>query len=1077
MLRLVYSKDEAARTKRIDGIITELCAEEKRCFLIVPETAVLAAEKRLFPALDAKVNLFFEVLSFRRLPDRLHREAGGMTNDTVSEGGRAILTSLALSEVGAELKRYDRIYQSESFVLKMSECIANLKSMSIGADELVEAAEKVSDGGLSKKLHDISRVYSAYEALLGKNLDDDSNRMSYVAEKLGEYPFFNGSVVVIDGFVGYTPKEYAIIGRALAQADDVYITIPCDIKSDGDIYKKPLKAAEALKREAGKKSVIVATPEQLEEIPCAFSSLARVKAGLWSGGKDEAKSPDGSVRLIGCDTEAGEAEAAAMLVLGLCAENGYEMRDIALCVADAASYGGIADSVFKRHEIPLYMSVKSDFASTPFYRFIMSSLSAVQNGFLCDDMIALLKTSLTDVPEECADELCCYAKTWNFSGKAWSPELEFKHNPDGFSTNKLSKRGETILKRANHAKPLLMNPLISLKENLASARNARDFAKALFSYAEELGIEKKEEKNAEFLENCGEYYLASCKKQLWGQFCGALDCLVNLCSDKELDMNTFVFLLNLELKSLRLAAIPGSVDEVQMIPASSISGSSPKALIVLGANEGVFPEVPEEDPFFTKEELSLLDTLGIDRGTDAFDYGCEPLRSFQSAVSLPSEKLFVLRLSSKQPSIGFTRIKSVTGEEEEDASKLPAYGINAVCDAYAYTKNAQLGKKLKEKLPERIYDSFGKKLDAQDAKISEKTVDGIIKDKYLLSPSAQEEFRQCMLRGWGGRVLKLREEKSALKLEANDSGTFYHRVFEQFITEMINSGKPASSITPDIIREKLKKYTDEYVNEVLGGFEGKSARFIYLFNRLQSTLEMFLRHIVDDYSQSKFVPWKTECKIGDKDGEIKGLTVTVGDKKEIMITGSADRVDIYRKNGKAYVRIGDYKSGGKKLSKKDIENGYSHQMLAYLFSLCKNAKDEEGCELAFGGVIYYSVRRPKLDKEAFGIDAQAELDEDSIKNGFETNGLLISDIDVIEAMESELDGRFTPYKKRSTVKPVADASEFERLESIVCDYMKKLANELFSGNISAKPDEGSKDACKYCKLEMLCRCKKAVDEY
>lgn len=1057
-LHLIYSRSSRAAKNEIYGKIKELVSNRQKCFLIVPESAVLQAEQRFFQTLPASANLYLEILTFRRLPNIIHRKCGKVSGDFIGESGKAILTALALEECMPILLKYSGFVKNPGFILSMSNYISKLKSMELSSEMLMKASNAAKQSGdmkISEKLFDIASVYSDYDARLQDGHDDDGNRMEAAAKRLSEVDFFENSTVFADGFSGFTKVEYSILTSIMKQAENTYITLPCK-KSDSDIYEKPLATANALKRIANTHSVKIAALTELSEdnVP---QDLAFLRDDFFTSSQKLESSKNVKLYSV-CD----EAEAAAMLVLNLC-KDGYSMRDIALCAANAESYAGTLDSVFEKHGIPLYMSVKTDFSSLPLYKLISASFSAILKGFRREDMTAILKSSLSNVTEELADSLDLYAKTWDISGNIWASEKDFQFNPDGFGS-RITQRGEKILSDANKAKKELMRPLLNLKEKLTVCKTAKDYATATLEYLEELSVSRKLEKYAEFLSAHKDRYLASCNLQLWKLLCNTLDSLNLLCGSKELSAEEFVFLLLLAFESSKLTAIPGYIDDVQLIPVSQISGYTPKVLIILGANENIFPKPNESDAFFSRPELSLFKSYGLDLGVDTEPFECETLREFQSAVSLPSEKLFIIRNESKPASVGMSRIASLLSKDELSQSDIPIVGKEAAYDYYA--SHGML-----EYLPEDIKNSLSLCAKNSDCSISEDVSGKVFGKNMMLSPSVAEEFADCKLACWCNRFLKLRVEEKA-ELEPRSIGTYAHSILEEFILRLMESGVEFSSISKDEIRVYIKEFVKEYVDENLGGMEGKSSRFKYLLSRLEINFEMFILNMTKDLAQSKFKPWKAECKIGstERGDEVDGLTVTLSDGRKLTVKGSADRVDIYRKDGKSYIKVADYKTGGKVFSVNGVSLGHCVQMPMYLFSICQNAKDGDN-ELVPAAILYYPVARPNLKTSSYSEN----INDDDIMKQYLPNGMVLCDDDVMKALEENIGEKkyipvtFTKDGNISKNSDVFSGDEFEEIKKTVCEILIKTGEGLVHGQAEASGTENNPEKCKYCRYSSICR--------
>ncbi len=1071
MLNLVYTSSYGVETEYFRTLIGALTEEGKRCFLFVPESSVLKSEQQMFSVLDPSANLCFEVLSFKRLSNRLQREYGGLKNSFVSEQGKIVLTSLALKECMPILTKYSSLAENDDFIRSLAEQIAKLKSFTFTPEMLSDASAKARSMHLTAtadKLSDISAVYSAYDSLLHKELQDSGDRLIYAAKQLENEDFFKDSYVFFDGFSGFTPAEYAIIKEIMKNASELYFAVFSNENEKSEVFEKPLATADTLKRLAGKCSLPVALPVRLAENKQS-ADLELIRTSLWDSESTGAVSEN--VSIYACDGISGEAETAASVVLNLCREHGYNMKDIAICAADGESYEGILDAVFSKHGIPLFMSLKSNFSEFPLCKLVYASLQAVHNGYKCEDMLGVLGSSLTNVPEHLARSLEIYAGTWRISGGLWQTDKDFTFNPDGYAEG-VSSRAERILNDANKAKRLLAAPLYDLAQKLEIGECARDHAASLYEYLSELKVEEKLDKLSGFSKESGDVFLAELQKKLYDGFIKLLEECAQLCTDKGMSSRRFEKLLVLAMKNLSLQIIPTSIDEVQLLSPSALFGNKPKALIILGASQGVFPSSDKEDSFFTKAELRAFESLGLDLGADKEDFCCEGLREFYTAASLPSEKLFVLYDKTKPPSIGVHRLESLFSKTESFCPPLALVGVQALADAYAESSDEKLGELLKEKAPS-LYEHTEKTVFFTNETIDPAVAKKAIGYSYSISPSAVEEYCKCKLSCWCKRILRLRTEKST-ELAALDIGNYVHKIFERFINERILSGKGFSDISKDDIVRCAKEGAEEYIKSIFCGLDDKSAKFKYLVARLSANIIMFMRNMAEELKQSKFVPWKTELCIGSGTG-FPGLCVSLEDGASISVNGKTDRVDIYKTDDKSYVRVIDYKSGSKSFSIENAKKGFDLQMLMYLFSLCKST-DEDGRALVPAGVIYSLSKKNIIDKS----DLNAVSDEDIMKN-YTPSGVFLADLDVLRAMDRELSGRFIPIKPKKdgsiNSKNVLSADEFNELEAALEAILKDIGTGLREGNAAARPNkELQKVPCTYCDFKNICRYESDTDD-
>lgn len=105
--------------------------------------------------------------------------------------------------------------------------------------------------------------------------------------------------------------------------------------------------------------------------------------------------------------------------------------DIAVICRDIAPYAGVLNTVFDKYEIPYFMDMSYDIYIKPVIRYVCSIFNAVLNGWQKDDLLAILKTGLSNNSDEEISAFENYVYVWNINGAAF--KKPFENNPDGFS--------------------------------------------------------------------------------------------------------------------------------------------------------------------------------------------------------------------------------------------------------------------------------------------------------------------------------------------------------------------------------------------------------------------------------------------------------------------------------------------------------------------------------------------------------------------------------------------------------------------------------------------------------------------
>ena len=131
-------------------------------------------------------------------------------------------------------------------------------------------------------------------------------------------------------------------------------------------------------------------------------------------------------------------------------------------------------------------------------------------------------------------------------------------------------------------------------------------------------------------------------------------------------------------------------------------------------------------------------------------------------------------------------------------------------------------------------------------------------------------------------------------------------------------------------------------------------RFIYLFRRLTQTARRVVLDTARELRLSDFRPLDFELDFS-KTPDLPPVSVGAGEDS-LVLTGVADRVDGWERDGKLYLRVVDYKSGHKTFSLTDVWYGMGLQMLLYLFALEKNGGEHYKKPIVPAGVLYVPAR-------------------------------------------------------------------------------------------------------------------------
>ena len=174
--------------------------------LLVPEQASFEMEGRLCRENGNQAGLYGEVLSFTRLENRVLSLAGGGAQEVLDEGGRLLTMYAALKSLQGSLTVYAMPSQRPEFLDSLITTMDELKSYCVTGAQLEEVGAD-TEGLDGDKLRDLGLIFGTYEALTSRGRLDPRDRLTRLADKLRQFPFFRGKDVYLDGFTDFTPQQ------------------------------------------------------------------------------------------------------------------------------------------------------------------------------------------------------------------------------------------------------------------------------------------------------------------------------------------------------------------------------------------------------------------------------------------------------------------------------------------------------------------------------------------------------------------------------------------------------------------------------------------------------------------------------------------------------------------------------------------------------------------------------------------------------------------------------------------------------------------------------------------------------
>ncbi len=1086
MLHLVYGCPGSGKSRFLAELIAKRLEEGKKVILIVPERFSVSAEQAVTAFVGDHCKMGLDILSFKRLCNRVFREYGGLCYNYAGKGGRMLMMYRALCGVREELQVYKRLELRDSGTVEaMLDSIVSFKRAVLSPELFEKAGEDCKEEQLGRKVKDLAKIWREYDRLLCEKYDDPEEDLSRLYTLLLKYPFFADKEVFVDSAAAFTGQELNILKAAMAQSAHVTVALEFLPEDSREMLEKMRWCRDLLidaAREVGTETERLAV---LEKTCGKSADLIALERWLFGDDSEGYGGEERNLSVNAFDSIYEECKAIAARILRD-VQSGGRYMDHAVAVRNIEDYKGIIDQVFEANGLPFTMTDKVCLSGRGAGRLLLSALRLAVNGFRAEDLIDYLKTGLTGLTNDECFLLEDYVNLWQIEGrKRWLSENDFAMNPSGHTAGR-SEGDFEKLKTVNEIRRKLTEPLRRLCEDFSVCKTAEDFSSVLFEYMTAMGLEEALIKEAELSHAEKDSREEQLHVQTFKAICEFLDELVYAMGDAFCNAEEYLMMAELLLSKKELGTIPPGKDRVLISDTFNLKPEGVKILHVAGMNEGVFPAFTKESGVFTPGEARLLRTMSVnipgneERAVLDEEYLC------YTVLSLPKKRLFVtcykkdLRGRACRPSELFETLETFYKGEQPTYEDL-LYG-RANCIERALQKgDSPEHRALRDYFaeysgisPENIQRAA---LIASSDRLSEETVRKIYRNGPLrLSQSRLEVFVKCPLRYTCQYILGLREKLSAVT-GSNEIGTAVHRVFERLIGDCLNQGQAFGLLSDAEIEKRVCEIVSEEERNALGNEE--NVRVSRLFKRIGDSARILAENLRDEFEQSAFEPVFCELSfgLGREEGKFSLPEVCTEGEDSVALRGTADRVDLFRKEGKLYLRVVDYKTGDRTFNPEDVEKGLNMQMLLYLKAL-KNCKDPaflsrlgyHGNEKILpAGVLYFIA---KSNMVRLGGEETEETVKEKIRKSIKRSGLLINDRDVLVAMEKELQGKYIPYTPESE-KSVVSAEDFEEKLEGLDSVLSGIAKEMRSGKADAASGEKKEkeESCKDCPMGRVCRAK------
>lgn len=1077
MLNLILGGAGSGKSYEMTNRIETAVKSGKDVLVIIPDQFSAEFDRSLYERLGMVLFNRVNILSFSRTANDIFIKHGGLKGRYADDVVKNVMMFRTLTELSERegLCFYNRQAKSPAFVDSCLDIVKELTVSGVTPERLTDCAERL-DESVRDKAADIALIYSEYCRMMQESgYKDGEGDITEAAKRAARYGYFKGKTVFADAFKSFTADEIAMLEAVIADSESFTICLTTADREPKNysVFDPVNKTVRAFVRIAGEYGVHVNKIFFEEQRRFKAPELAFYSENVLRNRRKKFEGNCKAVQVYRSNDSYGEGDFVCSEIGRLVMEEGYKYSDIVVMARRKELYSSIMESAFERYGIPFYTDENGSAAHKSLFIFVKTAIAiAADENASSEDWLRYMKTGMLGLTDEEIAAVESYCYKWSVEGKMWG---------EAFPYDDVELGAEPVRER-------VYEPVRNLRKACENA-DGKMICAALLNFFDEVKI----------FDNIGAVY-ESCNtedaaaleavreiKQLWDTLCGLLETLNKALCGTSVTLAEFSDIFSSAVRDIKLSSPPQTLDCVRFVAAHTARVSEPKIVFIIGANEGSFPYAEKPSGLLCDRDRLALENAGMILSGGAQDKLAEERFVTYSALSEASERLYITYALSDvtgkalYPSIAVNQAVEMFGEEIVGAFE--KRGILSFCTTpeaayYQYVQNyrrndassASLLVALR-KIPEyseRIKYLHDIEFSAGHA-LSPEMGKRLFGKSVHLSASRFEDYQKCPFIYYCKKGLDLYPPQK-IELDRPSRGNAVHSCLCGILREFDKNA--VVNMNRKEIEAAVKKHLKEYYeSDAVGGDYGKTRRYKAAFSRLSSTISDILERLAAEFAQNEFVPSNFEYTLRRGDGDEEPLKLVTPNGINVYFSGAVDRIDIFEKDGKKYIRVVDYKSGVKELKFSDLLYGVNMQMLLYLFALTDSGHKGIYSDSIPAGVLYMPARdaAPNLDR-----DSGEEDKEKALKDTYRMSGLVLLDDGVITAMERECGGEFIPVKKTKSgyaaYSKLIGERELENLRKYSYELLEQTAEALHKGKIAADPliDENGGLPCAYCDYSSVC---------
>lgn len=1090
-MRIYTGRSRLMEPAMIDVLRRSMAEGDRDHIVVVPKQLTLQTERALLAALSLKGSFRLQVLSPERLCGRIFEAAGQPEGARVDERGRIMLVRAAVYSVDERLKLYRGAARRRGFSERCARTLEVIRQAGLTPDRLFACAEQ-SDGLLRMKLDDLGVILEAYEELLEGRFQDGESEFEEAVERAADAPFLKDTCVMFYGFDLTPPTLHRLIGAVGAACPRTGVFLPLandENARDFDAYF-PLKGCLERLTVAARRANVWPERVSVEADGPSDEHRLAVDAGsqtaelaLLSGelfafpvSPSDSRRPPARIQAVTLRDPMEECRFAAALCRRLAMKNGWRWNDMLILCRDIDGYRQPLKEAFRTYGVPLFLSASRAASRHPLAETLVDALRLAEESPRPEDALALLRAGYMPLEADEVNRLANHIE--KYALKPWALLRPLK-------------RGSAAEREAlEPVRARFAEPIDGLKRRLKRAKSLKDQLSAVYGFMEDICAADRLRNRLNALAEAGLREQAGEEGQVWNRIVGALDQMAGLLGEKPLPIPDLRQTLTESLDAAIIKPLPQSGDAVYAQTTDRIIAQRTKALLILGETDRAITDTdgllnPAQTQAFSHLARTWLGSDGMELSrmrrfylkasvemTDEYLCVSAPLSGLDGGAQHPGALLALLK--------GIFPLLKVRGGVSDDdgvqwmlrsapeaASARAALSLSELAegepaqpwDTAALAGLKQIAKGLESGGVRRALDRISAALsrgESADA-LNPDTAGALYGALRRQSISRLELYARCPF-AYFTRFGLRPERIEPFQLSVQDEGTFFHNAVHEFL---LASMEDLNRLENEEAARRMDGIADRLLDAMAqDGPLGVSAMSLAERRRLKATARTCAAVLTEHMRDSRFSTAALETDFGIEDG-VARLTVNAA-SGECTLEGRIDRIDEWAEGG--YLRVIDYKRGGKPLALDEAWHGLSLQLPVYLAAATRKRREQSA------GVYYFPLDEGILTMQSTD---PGEVERSRLES-FRLNGLAPDDMALLEAQSPN----FTQVLnvkvnvggglRKGTL--ATDAAGFEALMKKTLERAGEHLDAIRSGLVQAAPAIlRQQNACQYCDCRSICQ--------